>query len=213
MQLPDVRTPPKPAGAEDGGIPVLFAFVHHRRRTARRLVGCRMRAFMKTYIALLLALLFAGAAQAQDYPVTASLKGAEGIAGSGQLIDYSVRPVLDRALEPPPPPLQDAAPNSEFSIPGASYNAMNRGDRREAILLDDQDQLLFLGTLGKACRKTDWQIHAWGLMRNHFHLVVPGLDCPESADGGSRTCFMPVVSQAARRRGSAGHVLAAANNQ
>jgi hypothetical protein len=32
---------------------------------------------MKTYITLLLALLFAGAAQAQDYPVTASLKGAE----------------------------------------------------------------------------------------------------------------------------------------
>ena len=38
--------------------------------------------------------------------------------------------------------------------PGAIYHAMNRGDRREAIVLDDQDQLLFLETLGEACRKT-----------------------------------------------------------
>jgi REP element-mobilizing transposase RayT len=29
--------------------------------------------------------------------------------------------------------------------------------------------LLFLETLGEACRKTDWQIHAGCLMRNHFH--------------------------------------------
>ena len=48
---------------------------------------------------------------------------------------------------------------------------MNRGDRREAIFLDDQDQLLFLETLVEACRKTDWRIHAWCLMSNHFHLV------------------------------------------
>jgi REP element-mobilizing transposase RayT len=31
---------------------------------------------------------------------------------------------------------------------------------------------LFLKTLGQACEKTDWQVHAWCLMRNHFHLVV-----------------------------------------
>jgi REP element-mobilizing transposase RayT len=49
---------------------------------------------------------------------------------------------------------------------------MNRGDRREAIFNDDQDRLLFLETLGEACEKTDWQIHAWCLMHNHFHLVT-----------------------------------------
>jgi len=27
-------------------------------------------------------------------------------------------------------------------------------------------------TLGEACAKTDWQVHAWCLMPNHFHLVV-----------------------------------------
>src|SRR5215467_7035490 len=56
--------------------------------------------------------------------------------------------------------------------PGAIYHAMNRGDRREPIFNDDKDRLLFLDTLGEACQKTDWQIHAWCLMNNHFHLVT-----------------------------------------
>src|SRR5690348_12835570 len=55
---------------------------------------------------------------------------------------------------------------------GAIYHIMNRGDHREDIFLDDNDRELFLETLGQTCAKTDWQIHAWCLMRNHFHLVV-----------------------------------------
>jgi putative transposase len=48
---------------------------------------------------------------------------------------------------------------------------MNRGGRREAIFLDDRDRELFLETPSEACEKTDWQVHAWCLMSNHFHLV------------------------------------------
>ncbi len=55
---------------------------------------------------------------------------------------------------------------------GAIYHLMNRGDHRENIFLDDPDRELFLKTLGEACEKTDWQLHAWCLMSNHFHLVV-----------------------------------------
>ena len=55
---------------------------------------------------------------------------------------------------------------------GALYHLMNRGDRREAIFVDDQDRQLFLKTLGEACAKTSWQVHAWCLMGNHFHLVI-----------------------------------------
>jgi len=55
---------------------------------------------------------------------------------------------------------------------GAIYHVMNRGDHREAIFRGDKDRELFLQTLGEACAKTDWQIHAWCLMRNHFHLIV-----------------------------------------
>ena len=56
--------------------------------------------------------------------------------------------------------------------PGAIYHVMSRGDRREEIFEDDTDRELFLQTLGEAGQKTDWQVHAWCLMDNHFHLVV-----------------------------------------
>lgn len=49
---------------------------------------------------------------------------------------------------------------------------MNRGDRREAIFADESDRRRFLETLAEACQKTGWQVHAYCLMSNHFHLVV-----------------------------------------
>src|SRR5437867_12849628 len=55
---------------------------------------------------------------------------------------------------------------------GAIYHLINRGDRREPIFQDDGDRQRFLETLGEACAKTDWQVHAWCLMGNHFHLVL-----------------------------------------
>ena len=53
--------------------------------------------------------------------------------------------------------------------PGAIYHVMNRGDRREPIFQDDEDRQRFLATLGEACGKTGWQVHAlcWKRCR-HF---------------------------------------------
>ncbi len=55
---------------------------------------------------------------------------------------------------------------------GAVYHVMNRGDRREAVFEDDRDRQRFLETVAEACQKTTWQIHAYCLMSNHFHLVI-----------------------------------------
>jgi REP element-mobilizing transposase RayT len=55
---------------------------------------------------------------------------------------------------------------------GAVYHVMNRGDRREAVFGDEQDYEMFLRTLGQACAKALWQVHAYCLMPNHFHLVI-----------------------------------------
>ena len=55
---------------------------------------------------------------------------------------------------------------------GAIYHLLSRGDRREEIFHDDLDRDNFLETLGAACGKTDWQVHAYCLMSNHFHLVI-----------------------------------------
>ena len=49
---------------------------------------------------------------------------------------------------------------------------MNRGDQGEDIFFDDHDRRSFLKTLGEACVKADWQVHAYCLMKNHFHLVL-----------------------------------------
>ena len=59
---------------------------------------------------------------------------------------------------------------------GAMYHVMNRGDRREKIYLDDVDRQDFIKTLAEACQKTNWQVHAYCLMPNHYHLV---LETPE----------------------------------
>ncbi len=59
-----------------------------------------------------------------------------------------------------------------LEYPGAIYHVMNRGNRREDIFNDDEDRRRFLVALGEACAKTRWQVHAWCLMRNHFHLVI-----------------------------------------
>ena len=47
---------------------------------------------------------------------------------------------------------------------GAIYHVSIRGDRREEIFRDDQDQARFLETLAEARAKTGWQVHAFCLM-------------------------------------------------
>ncbi len=67
--------------------------------------------------------------------------------------------------------LGDAA-SAANSIRGAIYHLMSRGNRCEEIFRDDLDRDDFLKTLGAACQKTGWEVHAYCLMSNHFHLVV-----------------------------------------
>jgi REP element-mobilizing transposase RayT len=40
----------------------------------------------------------------------------------------------------------------------------------------------FLKTLAEACQKTGWQVHAYYLMRNHFHLAAETPE-PNLVDG------------------------------
>ena len=56
--------------------------------------------------------------------------------------------------------------------PGAIYHVMSRANGKGNIYETDVDRQDFLKTLAEACDKTGFQIHAYCLMRNHFHLVV-----------------------------------------
>lgn len=51
--------------------------------------------------------------------------------------------------------------------PGAIYHVMNRGDLSEVIFREERDREMWMATLAEACRKTEWQIHAFCLTSNH----------------------------------------------
>jgi REP element-mobilizing transposase RayT len=88
--------------------------------------------------------------------------------------------------------------------PGAIYHVMNRGDRREPIFKDDEDRGRFLKTLGEACGKTGWQVHAYCLMPNHFHLVI---ETPQSnLVAGMKWFLGTYTSRFNRRHKLSGHL-------
>jgi hypothetical protein len=64
-----------------------------------------------------------------------------------------------------------------IEYPGAMYHVMNRGDQREDIFRDDEDREKFLITLGEACAKTEWQVHA-------YCLIEKGI--PKDSEAGRR---------------------------
>jgi REP element-mobilizing transposase RayT len=91
-----------------------------------------------------------------------------------------------------------------IEYPGAIYHVLSRGDRREPIFLDDGDCHDFIKTLGEACRKTGFEIHAFCLMKNHFHLVV---ETPQgNLVGGMRWLLSTYSNRFNHRHGLCGHV-------
>jgi REP element-mobilizing transposase RayT len=88
-------------------------------------------------------------------------------------------------------PASGMARKLRVQYPGAIYHVMNRGDRREAIFIEDEDRYLFLETLGEACEKTDWRVDAWCLMSNHFHLVT---ETPRGDQVTGMQCFLGVYT-------------------
>jgi len=85
----------------------------------------------------------------------------------------------------------------QIQYPAPVYHVMNRGDRREPIFGNDTDRQSFLETLEQACGKTDWQVHAFCLMSNHFHLVV---ETPQANLSAAMKCFLRAYTGRFNRR-------------
>ena len=51
-------------------------------------------------------------------------------------------------------------------------HVMSRGNGKAAVFHNDVDRRSFVQTLAEACAKTDWQVHAYWLVKTHFHLLV-----------------------------------------
>lgn len=58
-----------------------------------------------------------------------------------------------------------------------SWRVAIKGNQGQKICADDGDRKMWLATVGAACRRTGWRIHAWALMSNHYHLL---LETPEA---------------------------------
>ena len=87
---------------------------------------------------------------------------------------------------------------------GALYHVLDRGDRREAIFRDGQDRERFLTTLGEACARTGWRVHAFVLMTNHYHLLV---ETPEAnLVAGMRWFQTTAAARFNRRHRLSGHL-------
>lgn len=80
----------------------------------------------------------------------------------------------------------------------------DRGDRREAIFRDEENRDRFLGTLGEACERTGWRVHAFVLMDNHYHMM---LETPEAnLVSGMRWFQTTLTARFNRRHRLAGHL-------
>jgi putative transposase len=59
-----------------------------------------------------------------------------------------------------------------IEFPGAVYHVTSRGDRREAIFVDDDDRRQLLAIVNQAMDRFNAAVMAYCLMSNHYHFVL-----------------------------------------
>jgi len=57
-------------------------------------------------------------------------------------------------------------------VEGGIYHLVSRGVRKLPIFTDDRDRERFLWLLQITADRYGWQVHAFCLMTNHFHLLI-----------------------------------------
>jgi REP element-mobilizing transposase RayT len=55
---------------------------------------------------------------------------------------------------------------------GAYYHLLSRGNERRDIFRSDADRRMFLDTLSESCERFDFELFAYVLMPNHYHLLI-----------------------------------------
>ena len=65
---------------------------------------------------------------------------------------------------------------ARIDIPGLVYHITSRGVKRLPIFQDDADRQQFLRLLSRTRHEYPFQLHAYCLMTNHFHLLLQTVD-------------------------------------
>jgi REP element-mobilizing transposase RayT len=91
-----------------------------------------------------------------------------------------------------------------IEYPGALHHVINRGNYRRDLFDSVGAAEAFLDTLFQAADKFGWRVHAYVLMRNHFHLAV---ETPEPNLGeGMHWLQSSMATRFNRLRGESGHL-------
>jgi putative transposase len=69
-----------------------------------------------------------------------------------------------------------------LQYPGATYHVINRGNYRCDLFESAGAAQAFERALGEACRSFGWVVHAFVIMRNHFHVAMTTRD-PNLVEG------------------------------
>jgi putative transposase len=59
-----------------------------------------------------------------------------------------------------------------LEFPGACYHVLNRGNYRANIFVTEGAKAAFEHCLFETCARSAWLLHAFVIMRNHYHLAV-----------------------------------------
>lgn len=59
-----------------------------------------------------------------------------------------------------------------LEFPGANYHVINRGNYRSWIFSAEKTKLAFESCVFEACQRSEWLLHAFVTMGNHYHLAV-----------------------------------------
>jgi REP element-mobilizing transposase RayT len=66
-------------------------------------------------------------------------------------------------------------------FPGARYHVINRGNLRHDIFATSGALRSFAGVTGEVCGEFDWRMHAYIVMRKHFHFTLETTPQPRLA--------------------------------
>src|SRR5512147_1697273 len=91
-----------------------------------------------------------------------------------------------------------------LEFPGACYHVINRGNYRADIFKTEGAKAAFEACLFEACEKSNWVLHAYVLMSNHYHLAL------ETPDGnlvaGMQWLQATFANRFNKLRGERGHL-------
>jgi REP element-mobilizing transposase RayT len=91
-----------------------------------------------------------------------------------------------------------------LEFPGACYHVLNRGNYRAQVFGDEKTRAAFEECLFEACQKSNWLLHAFVIMSNHYHLAI------ETPDGnlvaGMQWLQATFANRFNRFRGERGHL-------